>query len=241
MLRRTLIATRSYETNEIGWLLNNAPNSWEPVAANIVAHDILEHIENDSGTPEEEAMALGAVIYIRGLGGYWRNFNHQMMCGDCRKLKAGHYDQGPAHIKCDLVYFIESGILPRKMEREPLTSNHEEFATIVSLIELTINKSNADIVKANSESEEIVDNADLNLADNFREWMIEGAARCIARYENCDSFMLCSTFEQITNRLKNFKPEEGDIIELEIYPERAVVEVKYISIYDQFADDQSAE
>lgn len=50
-----------------------APSSFMPLGGMAVAHDILEHKKNDKGTCEEELMALGASLYVRGIGGYWED------------------------------------------------------------------------------------------------------------------------------------------------------------------------
>lgn len=54
-----------------GWLLSDAPSTYVPVTGAGVAHDILEHDPNDSGSIEEELMALGSALFLRGEGGYW--------------------------------------------------------------------------------------------------------------------------------------------------------------------------
>lgn len=54
-----------------GWLLEGSPSTYEPLSGMAVAHDLLEHKRDDDGSIEDEFMALGAMIHIRGEGGYW--------------------------------------------------------------------------------------------------------------------------------------------------------------------------
>lgn len=54
-----------------GWLMVGAPNTYVPLTGMAVAHDLLEHRRNDQGTVEDELLAFGAILYIRGEGGYW--------------------------------------------------------------------------------------------------------------------------------------------------------------------------
>ncbi len=56
---------------EDGWLLVGAPSTYVPLWGMGVAHDLLEHRRNDTGTVEEELLAFGAALYVRGEGGYW--------------------------------------------------------------------------------------------------------------------------------------------------------------------------
>jgi len=57
-----------------GWLLEGAPSTYEPLHGMGVAHDLLEHRANDDGSVEDELLALGAALYVRGEGGYWHQF-----------------------------------------------------------------------------------------------------------------------------------------------------------------------
>lgn len=59
-----------------GWLLEGAPSTYVPLSGMGIAHDVLEHLVGDTGTIEEELMALGAALYIRGDGGYWNKSYH---------------------------------------------------------------------------------------------------------------------------------------------------------------------
>ncbi|WP_297478325.1 hypothetical protein [Ferrovum sp.] len=55
-----------------GWIPRGFPN-FNAGRGMLVAHDTLEHFTNDSGTLEAEIRALGAMVLIRGEGGYFWN------------------------------------------------------------------------------------------------------------------------------------------------------------------------
>ena len=70
------------EFGSYGWLLRGAPSTYFPILGMGVAHDILEHQPGDNGTVEEELMALGAALYIRGNGDYWGRGGSKIPPGD---------------------------------------------------------------------------------------------------------------------------------------------------------------
>ncbi|WP_297505827.1 hypothetical protein [Ferrovum sp.] len=55
-----------------GWIPKGFPN-FNAGKGRLVTHDTLEHFANDSGTLEAEIRALGAMVLIRGEGGYFWN------------------------------------------------------------------------------------------------------------------------------------------------------------------------
>lgn len=71
MLIRYFHLKENERRESLGWLMEGAPNTYEPAGGMTVAHDILEHQANDNGSIEHELMALGAMIHIREEGCYW--------------------------------------------------------------------------------------------------------------------------------------------------------------------------
>lgn len=57
----------------------------EPVPGYTCAHDIMEHFSGLDLDSNSEAMALGAMLYIRGKGGYYRNPGY-VMSSDIARL-----------------------------------------------------------------------------------------------------------------------------------------------------------
>lgn len=73
MATYTFVRRHNEEYGTDGWLLKGAPISYDPIGGMGVAHDILEHRLNDTGSVEDELLALGASFYVRGRGGYWND------------------------------------------------------------------------------------------------------------------------------------------------------------------------
>ena len=70
MRKYTFEVQRHEEYDELGLAL--VGRRWaEPLQGMAVAHDILEHFPDDTGSSEEELMALGASIYVRDHGLYF--------------------------------------------------------------------------------------------------------------------------------------------------------------------------
>lgn len=57
-----------------GWLLVGAPATYYPLTGMGVAHDLLEHKADDNGSVEDELLALGGALWVRGEGGYWVSY-----------------------------------------------------------------------------------------------------------------------------------------------------------------------
>jgi len=72
MLIREFRRAENDETGENGWLMKGAPSTYIPIGGMGVAHDLLEHRQGDEGTVKDELLAFGAILYVRGLGGYFQ-------------------------------------------------------------------------------------------------------------------------------------------------------------------------
>lgn len=53
-----------------GWVQSGAPDCYNAGNGRLVAHDVLEHGETPDPSWEDELLALGAFVYIRGQTGY---------------------------------------------------------------------------------------------------------------------------------------------------------------------------
>jgi hypothetical protein len=62
---------RSGRDMGIGWIERGAPDTYFPGSGMTVAHDLLEHKLHPKYGIEEELMAFGAMLFIRGQGGYF--------------------------------------------------------------------------------------------------------------------------------------------------------------------------
>lgn len=59
------------ETGSLGWVPKGAPSVFNTGGGRLVAHDVLEHRPNTSASWEDELMALGAMVFIRGETGHF--------------------------------------------------------------------------------------------------------------------------------------------------------------------------
>lgn len=71
------------EFGSLGWVPKGAPRAFNSGDGVLVAHDILEHRPNTSASWEDELMALGAMIFVRGEQGY---FSRQYVSGWDRNM-----------------------------------------------------------------------------------------------------------------------------------------------------------
>jgi hypothetical protein len=74
--------TRTFEYREdndgnLGFIPVNAPAMFNAGDGRIVAHDMLEHFSNTTCSWEDELLALGAMIYVRGEYGYFTSNRYE--------------------------------------------------------------------------------------------------------------------------------------------------------------------
>jgi len=66
----TFVCEEHEDFGDYGWRLKDRPD-FDPLGAMAVAHDTLEHFEGDDGDISGECEAMGCMMWIRGIGGYW--------------------------------------------------------------------------------------------------------------------------------------------------------------------------
>lgn len=57
-------------TGNLGWRQKCRPN-FDPLGGMAVAHDVVEHFVGEDDGPAAEIRAHGAMIWVRGMNGYW--------------------------------------------------------------------------------------------------------------------------------------------------------------------------
>jgi hypothetical protein len=72
-MRKSFIYKEDQEYGNLGWVELNAPDCFNTGDGRLVAHDTLEHFKPIYGnySVEDELLALGASMYIRGEQGYF--------------------------------------------------------------------------------------------------------------------------------------------------------------------------
>lgn len=91
MQTRTLVRKEHEEMGFSGFVVKGMDFT-DPGTGMTIAHDLLEHSPADRGTIEEELMALGAAMYVRGED-YWN--------------RSGSYTRMPENIASDFPMFNE--------------------------------------------------------------------------------------------------------------------------------------
>lgn len=82
MLIRQFKKAENDEYGTDGWRMVGAPSTYFPIGGMGVAHDLLEHRRNDNGTIRDELLAFGAMLYVRGDGGYWARSGSRVKPGE---------------------------------------------------------------------------------------------------------------------------------------------------------------
>jgi hypothetical protein len=182
------------EFGHYGWIMTGMPDFNASTGLGI-AHDTLEHFANGDGSLTDEMMAFGAMMYIRGEGGYFdalpnnNNVPHLQLGGDiCRFLQDER--RGSIHIR-----------------KPPRTYSIGEMD---SEIQLSIKEG---VRLANSE----LDDGDTpfstgEVTDRMIGWMRIGYRKAERRYCNAAPIYLAHLFTEIRDTVdRQFKHgEEGE-------------------------------
>lgn len=198
MLKRiykTFIASTSEISGNLGWLIKDAPDNYYPCESGLLmAHDLLEHKSNLTGSIEDELMAFGAAYYIRYETEY---FAHKI------------YNTFETIFDNDIAYIIENNfryILDNKLVNFKFDKNNQHI--IKSFI--------AVIDNANKRIEHYYNkfNTLPKIYYNFfTYWMYKGYKWAQKRYLN--NYNICDLFTQIESKF--FNPEyEGQVLKVKI-------------------------
>ena len=195
----------------------------EPVAGLTAAHDIMEHFPCSLDS-DGEALALGAALYIRGKGGFWRG----NMMG---------YSPGQI-IGSDVVrLYSESwkwGSITDPGETRALDEETEEWldsAISWGLKELR---------------DEMEQSPPRFWAGWVRGWLRKGFRKARKRYDR-DSYTLSDTFEKMTKDLDQAikYADTYDIVRVDFVRKTCQFDVRVISLYEpdhpdyvDFEDDE---
>ncbi len=153
------------EFGGFGWQMRGS-GFMEPLGGLAVAHDCLEHFKGDSGGIHEEFMAFGAMLYIRGEGGYWQ------LKGDYRG--AGEHMSGDLGGLLFDFFMDEAG---KFVEKAPRTNKIDEH--LEDEISLAIKEARAELLSHREEDRESVD----SFLKDFRAWVRIGYRKACKRYQ----------------------------------------------------------
>lgn len=185
------------EIGDDGWIPKGNP-SFNSMRGMGVAHDTMEHADLTSGSLEEEMMAFGAMLYIRGEGGYWWNAYNpdpaNQMSGDIAKFARD--------------VFWERGVVLGKPKRcLRLDDNEEDIQRIVDAAwkslrsEFEYDEPDAwrDFRQKNPEFKK-----------RLAGWLRQGWWRCLRRYNKAKAYHLRDVFVAIEKRVDAIRYAEHD-------------------------------
>jgi hypothetical protein len=170
-----------------GFLLANAPDDFTPGGGLTIAHDVLEHFPKDSGQVHEEAMAFGAILWIRGMNGFFtRNSPGYNMSVDIAMQFREFGDCIPFTKRVNLTEDVDSEIF--EWIEEGIKLAWKEMAHL---------------------DEDMVDKkAEFDVwCENWRKWCLYGYKKVQQRYKSVESWNLMQVFQDIMEAVDNLRPE----------------------------------
>lgn len=216
MISRKFTWVESPYTGIAGWLLNGAPDVYDPGQGLQVAHDCFEHLDY-AGTLESELEAFGAILYIRGntYNNYWA----------VTTPRARDFD--PASILADeLADFLaerEMSVRPRNTHRFIPLSDEDDEEVILRMVKLCV-----PYLREKLEAHDV--------EPNFREirqalrmaphWMRAGYRKTQRRWK-MNRFDLCELFIMVEEQVDKCgkRAEEGDELVVRLETDAAICEV----------------
>jgi len=190
MLIREFRRAENDEYGENGWLMKGAPSTYMPIGGMGVAHDLLEHRRNDEGSVRDELLAFGAMLYVRGEGGYWNR--------NASRLEPGEHLGGEMANDLGIKYEgIERGI-PDPGRTLRLEDDVEEW------IEQAIRGCRSEIKEHLSgwhTGDAPFSGDQINeFLDRARGWLRRGYRMARRRYKNIDVCVLSHLFAEIEKK-----------------------------------------
>lgn len=162
-----------------------------------VAHDSMEHGDLTAGTLEEEMLAFGAMLYIRGDGGYWWQ--------SYRCKASENMDGGIARFSREAFYARQCVL------QKPKRSLHIDHETdIQEIVDAGWRALRAEFeYEPNNWAEFKRHNPEFK--KRLAGWIRRGYQECKRRYNNIPAWKLCDVFRQISKRVDDVKHvEEGE-------------------------------
>jgi len=167
-----------------GWLEVGSPDTYFPLEAMGVAHDVLEHKLRPKVGIEEELMAFGAMLFIRYEGGYWAHRS-----GD---MSNWHY-QVSTELAEMMVKYRDS-VLPC---RSPRLSGDLEYQLMMSCDKA---------LQEMFDIDERCTTVSLQTCENIKAWMRKGYRWAVNRYGSAVN--ACQLFREIQEQVARLDAEE---------------------------------
>lgn len=200
------------EMGTVGWAMLNAPASFNVGSGLGVAHDTLEHFHNTNATWEDELLALGSMVYIRGINGQLGNPYHTPAESLASDL-----------INC-LEFFTNSNRAIKPCTARAYSDGYDGYGLIHESVKLA--------AKAHvTYGDEWLGTLDeLNeLYKYMTAWLNKGYSKSKARYhyDNCSALTM---FQEIRRKVDNIKyTEQGDTLKVIVNIKAGTTKVLYTS------------
>lgn len=176
----------------VAWALKDAPDTYNAGSGMLVAHDCLEHCDTefDKETWEDELIAFGATIYIRGESGYFAARNP-------------NFADAASNMSSELIncfYSLDGlgrSLMPH--DRIPPVENEDSDSQIIKAVKTAFNDSKSEDITTNG--------ADIG---NMIYYIRDGYNRAVERFDS--PYYANDMFEEIeieADRLAKVA-EEGD-------------------------------
>ena len=222
-----LVWGEDQELGSFGWIPKHNP-SFNAMQGFGVAHDVMEHTDLLSGTLEEEMLAFGAMLYIRGEGGWWWN---SMNASPASNMK---YDI--AKFSHDVFYQKDYGCVLGKPKRTLHIDNEDDIQAIV---EQSWRALRAEF-EYEPEDWRAFTHHNPNWRKNVAGWIRRGYQECKRRYLGHQAWHLCDVFKEITQKVDGYKwVEQGEElhITLEITQREVTPKFNLLRLEDLYPED----
>lgn len=173
-------------------------------------HDLLEHFPENINS-NTELQALGAMLYVRGLGGYFRP-----------------YKEPTAALEADLGFVTKNQSIHGIVTEPPVTK------ILSDRVEAWITKSIVGLYKELEVEGFDISSLDKSYSNWLKGWLRIGYRRAQIRYADLDPALLTVRFLEIEKRLTAILKwaECGDLIRIKLTRSTMEYSIQLISWYD---------
>lgn len=218
------------ESGSEGWLLIGAPETYIPIGGMGLAHDIMEHRIGDTGSVEDELLALGAALYIRGEGGYW--YKHRGTPCPGYQLSGDFYDL--AH-QYEGLYNLSkprrTTSLPDRVENWIEEACERGYSHVMEYW-------HGEDLDLNGEDKDLADAVNSFIA-NIPGWLRRGYRMARRRYKSLRPYHLSETFAEIAEAAdKHLKNAEEFEILVVLFDEKKGDAKVFLEEFE-FSEDES--
>jgi len=212
MIIRRFVRQHHEEYGFDGWRPQWIPH-FDPSEGPGVAHDTLEHVLHDAGTVETEFMAMGAIAWLRGTGGWFHQ--HRPHASDLAYQMSGDFLQQAEYLDGE----------DRKMKTAPKTRPLDDY--MEDVLSDCVRKGMAIVRSEHSDRPFIRDAIDPVSALSY---MRTGYRRTARRYAGSDPCEMAHIFDEVAKGAEHHGKyaELGDVlvVRVELNRCRAMLDVE---------------